>query len=76
MWVNKDKNGKHYFSFKAERDIKSGESFNIFKNNKGDNQDRPDYKSYEKIEDEMQAPPKKARPEIITKDVDESDIPF
>lgn len=56
IWIKKDKNGKPYFSFKAERDIKEGETFNFFKNDKGGVETRPDYKSYEKIEDQVQEP--------------------
>lgn len=52
MWTRKDKNGKTYFGFKAERDIKSGETFNIFQNDKGGVETRPDYRSYEKVEDD------------------------
>ena len=51
IWVKKDKNDKPFFSFKAERDIKSGESLNFFKNDKGDNPARPDYRSYSTDED-------------------------
>lgn len=71
IWINKDKNGKTYFSFKAERDIKEGESFNFFKNDKAGVETRPDYKSYEKIE-EMS--PEQSE-EIITT-VDPNNIPF
>jgi hypothetical protein len=52
-WVSKDKNGKPYISFKAERDIKEGESINLFKNDKGDNPARPDYRSFNVIDDEV-----------------------
>lgn len=46
VWIGKDKNGNKYISFKAERDIKKGESINLFKNDKGDNPKRPDYRAY------------------------------
>ena len=71
IWVNKDKNGKPYFSFKAERDIKEGEKFNFFKNDKGDNSARPDYKSYEKVEEEVNT----EEEEQVADDVSEK-IPF
>jgi len=70
LWVKKDKSGKAYFSFKADRDIKAGESFNFFKNDKGGVETRPDYKSYEKIEDTN---------DIVTEPTSESvaeDLPF
>lgn len=51
-WINKDKNGKSYLSVKAVRDIKKGESINLFKNDKGDNPKRPDYRAYEVEEQE------------------------
>jgi len=53
IWKNKDKNGNIYLAFKAERDIKAGESFNLFSNNKGGVETRPDFKAYdvEEVED-------------------------
>lgn len=52
-WINTDKNGKKYISLKAERDIKAGESVNLFKNDKGGVDTRPDYRAYEKIEEDQ-----------------------
>lgn len=57
IWINKDKNGKSYISFKAERDIKEGESINLFKNDKGDNPKRPDYRAYTVEEAEQDVQP-------------------
>ena len=51
VWIKKDKNGKSFISFKAERDIKEGENINLFKNDKGDNPKRPDYRSYDIVDD-------------------------
>lgn len=56
LWKKKDKNGKTFLSFKAERDIKQGESFNLFENDKGDNPARPDFRAYDKFDDEPQVP--------------------
>ena len=56
IWKKKDKNGKTYLSFKAEKDIKEGESFNLFENDKGNNPSRPDFRAYNKIEEEPQEP--------------------
>lgn len=53
-WKKRDKNGKVYVSFKAEQDIKAGTSISLFANDKGGNQARPDFRAYEKIEDEQQ----------------------
>ena len=69
VWLKKDKNGKTFLSFKAERDIKEGESINLFKNDKGDNPKRPDYRSYE-VEEE-----KEESQEFDTEKV-ASDVPF
>jgi len=66
-WVKKDKNGKPYISFKAERDIKSGENINLFKNDKGDNPARPDYRSFEVTDD--------AEPESELTDSEMDEIP-
>jgi hypothetical protein len=70
IWINKTKTGQPYFSFRAERDIKEGEKFNFFKNDKGGVETRPDYKSYEKIEEETQEVNKN-----LVQDVTDS-IPF
>ena len=51
VWLNKDKNGNAFLSFKAERDIKKGETLRLFKNKKGDVPSRPDYKSYTVTDD-------------------------
>jgi len=78
LWVKKDKNGQPYFSFSADRDIKKGENFNIFKNDKGDNPRRPDYKSYERVEDKepLRVPSNAEVPdEVINEDVADQ-IPF
>ena len=71
-WVSKDKNGKTYISFKAERDIKEGETINLFKNDKGDNPKRPDYRSFEVTDDS------EVQPESETVDAEAvaDDIPF
>lgn len=52
VWLKKDKNGKTYLSFKAERDIKAGENIALFKNDKGGVETRPDYKAYEQVDDD------------------------
>lgn len=46
VWLKKDKNDKTFLSFKAEKDIKAGDSIALFKNDKGDNQARPDFRAY------------------------------
>lgn len=51
IWKKKDKNGKTYLAFKAERDIKEGEWLSLFANDKGDNPKRPDFKAYEEKEE-------------------------
>lgn len=63
VWIRKDKNGQSFLSFKAERDIKEGESIALFKNDKGDNPKRPDYRAYTVEEDK-------------TEEVDFDKIPF
>lgn len=73
VWKKKDKNGKTYLSFKAERDIKRGESFNLFENDKGDNPSRPDFRAYNKIENEPQEP--EMQPNQTSDEV-ASDLPF
>ena len=74
-WMKKDKNGKSYISFKAERDIKEGESINLFKNDKGDNPSRPDYKSFDVIEENKK---KDYSSKMTDEEVDNSteEIPF
>lgn len=51
-WKKKDKNGKTFLSVKAERDIKAGESFAMFANDKQGNEARPDFRAYERIEED------------------------
>jgi len=70
IWKKKDKNGKTYLSFKAEKNIKEGESFNLFENDKGDNPSRPDFRAYTKIEEEPQE-----QPDTTSDDVAD-DLPF
>lgn len=53
VWVKTTKKGDKYLSFKAERDIKAGESLSLFKNDKGGNEMRPDFKAYHNSEDLM-----------------------
>lgn len=72
LWKKKDKNGKTFLSFKAERDIKQGESFNLFENDKGDNPSRPDFRAYTKIEEE---PQESEQPDTTSDDV-ANDLPF
>lgn len=67
VWIKKDKNGQNYISFKAERDIKEGESINLFKNDKQGNPMRPDYRSYD-VKDDGE--------EIITSQSVADDVPF
>lgn len=58
VWKRKDKNGNTYLSMKVERDLKAGESINIFANDKKGVENRPDFRAYEKIDDdEEQAQP-------------------
>lgn len=68
-WMKKDKNGKTFISFKADRDIKEGEWVNLFQNDKGDNPKRPDYTSYDKVEEEAN------EPEVEQESIEDS-IPF
>jgi uncharacterized protein (DUF736 family) len=51
LWKKKDKNGKTYLSFKAEVDIKAGDSFSLFQNDKNGVESRPDFRAYKKIEE-------------------------
>lgn len=67
-WKKKTKNGDTYVSFKAEVDIKAGTSLSLFPNDKGDNPARPDFRAYEKIEDDQET---QHTAESIS-----SDIPF
>jgi len=69
VWMKKDKNGKTFLSFKTERDIKDGESINLFKNDKGDNPARPDYRSYDKVEEDEDK-------KVVEEDDEEDQIPF
>lgn len=57
IWKRKDKNGNTYLSMKVERDLKAGESINIFANDKKGVENRPDFRAYEKIEDEDEPAP-------------------
>lgn len=57
IWKRKDKTGKTYLSMKVERDLKAGESLNIFQNDKNGVETRPDFRAYEKIEDEEEQAP-------------------
>jgi uncharacterized protein (DUF736 family) len=50
-WIKKDRNGKGYLSVKVSKDLKAGESFNLFTNDKGGVDTRPDYRAYEKVEE-------------------------
>lgn len=68
IWVKKDKNNNSFLSFKAESDIKQGDSINLFKNDKGDNPARPDFRAYIKIEDEQSQP--------VNSESVASDVPF
>ncbi len=52
IWLKKDKNGKTYLSMKAESDIKKGDNFNLFRNDKNGVETRPDFRASEKIDDE------------------------
>lgn len=70
IWKKKDKNGKTYLSFKAEKDIKEGESFNLFENDKGNNPSRPDFRAYNKIEEEPDMQPDPTSDEVA------DDLPF
>ena len=46
IWVKETKTGDKYLSFKADRDIRAGENLSLFKNDKGDNPLRPDFRAY------------------------------
>ncbi len=46
VWVKATNKGDKYLSFKAERDIKAGESLSLFRNDKGGNEMRPDFRAY------------------------------
>lgn len=71
VWIKTSKKGEKYISFKAERDIKAGESISLFKNNKNGVETRPDYRAShnDETEDRYQA-----AAELATLNVDE--IPF
>jgi len=69
IWKKKDKNGNTFLSFKAERDIKSGESLNLFANDKGDNPKRPDFRAYT-VEEEQETKPEISGEELA------DDVPF
>lgn len=62
IWKRKDKNGKTYLSMKVERDLKAGESLNIFQNEKNGVDTRPDFRAYEKIEDGEKPAPRQSQP--------------
>ena len=64
-WIKKDKNGKSFLSVKVEKDLKAGDNFNLFSNDKGDNPARPDYRAYEKIEEEVEAEVEEVDPDSI-----------
>lgn len=51
LWKRQTKNGNLYYSFKASRDIKEGESFNFFSNRFKKEDKHPDFVSADKIED-------------------------
>ena len=63
IWKRKDKNGNTYLSMKVERDLKAGESINIFANDKKGVENRPDFRAYEKVEDEDEQSQPPARQE-------------
>lgn len=69
VWLKKDKNGKTYLSLKVERDLKAGESISLFRNDKGGNEKRPDFRAYERVTEA-----KKVK-EVLVDDVAD-DIPF
>ena len=71
VWIKTTKKGEKYISFKAERDIKAGESISLFKNNKTGVQTRPDYRASHNDETEDQYQALAGKPEV---NVD--DIPF
>lgn len=50
-WIKQTKKGDDYLFFKADVDIKAGESISLWLNDKGDNPKRPDYRAYEKEEE-------------------------
>lgn len=82
IWKRKDKNGNTYLSMKVERDLKAGESINIFANDKKGVENRPDFRAYEKIEDEdegLSQPPASSEEDPFASSeqtVDPNDIPF
>jgi len=77
VWKKKDKNGKTFLSFKAEKDIKNGESINLFLNDKGDNPSRPDFRAYNRIEDEsLEQSVKQSLVEEPVEEVNPNDVPF
>ena len=81
VWKKKDKNGNAYLSMKVERDLKAGDSVNIFANDKKGVEKRPDFRAYEKIEDDVELPDELANPQKKNKPLEEQehdtdDIPF
>lgn len=73
VWIKTSKRGEKYISFKAERDIKAGESISLFKNNKNGVETRPDYRASHNDETEDQSR-FQAAAELAKLNVD--DIPF
>ena len=53
LWKRQTKNGNLYYSFKASRDIKEGESLNFFSNRFKKEDKHPDFVSSDKIEDKQ-----------------------
>lgn len=75
VWLKKDKNDKTFLSFKAERDIKKGDSIALFRNDKGDNPARPDFRAYEKVEEAEATTETTTEAPAVEQD-DDDDIPF
>lgn len=48
MWIKQDKNGNSYFNLSVEVDGKKYR-FNVFKNNKKENDKHPDFKGQESV---------------------------
>lgn len=56
-WIKTDRNGKKFLSVKMTKDVKAGFSFNLFTNDKGGVETRPDYKAtqVEEVADEAES---------------------
>ncbi len=71
-WINETKQGNKYLSVKIEKDLKAGDKIALFKNDKGGVETRPDYRAYEKINENLG----EQAEEVFTSEDVANDIPF